>query len=301
MPTGLVSNIQRYSLHDGPGIRTTVFLKGCPLSCLWCHNPENGASHTEIMTVESRCVRCGECSDTCPSGLLSDRGTIGQGNGAPCRLCGACVEACPTGARQMVGKRMTVEEVMAEIRKDAIFYEDSGGGVTFSGGEPLAQPAFLQALVESCAACGIRTALDTCGFAPTGRLLAVAAVVDLVLYDIKSADDVRHTRFTGVSNRLILNNLRILGQAHGNIWLRIPVIPGLNDTEEELDAMARLAASVGGVRQINLLPYHRTATAKFQRMGRANELADVVPPSSERMQSILNRFTSLRLAARVGG
>ncbi len=196
---------------------------------------------------------------------------------------------------------MTVEQVMAEIRKDAIFHEESGGGVTFSGGEPLAQPEFLQALVQCCAAGGIRTALDTCGFAPADILRAVAAATDLILYDLKSVDDSHHVRFTGVSNRLILENLRLLGQFHGNIWLRIPIIPGLNDTEQELDAMARLATAVGGVRQINLLPYHRTATAKFQRMGRAYELADVAPPSSERMQAILNRFTSLGLAARVGG
>ncbi len=201
----------------------------------------------------------------------------------------------------MVGKRMTVDEVMAEIRKDAIFYDDSGGGATFSGGEPLAQPEYLQALLEACAARGIETAVDTCGFAPKERLLEVAAAADLVLYDLKSVDDLRHTRFTGVSNRLILDNLRSLGRVHGNIWLRIPIIPGLNDAEEELSAMARFAASVGGVRQINLLPYHRTAILKFQRMGRTYELAGVAPPSPDRMQEILNRFTSVGLTARVGG
>ena len=301
MLSGLVGNIQRYSLHDGPGIRTTVFLKGCALSCLWCHNPENRASHPEILTLESRCMRCGACAEVCPSGSLPNFGKTGQEGEEPCRLCGACVEACPTGARQVVGKPMTVNAVMAEIRKDAIFYEDSGGGVTFSGGEPLAQPEFLQALVEACAARGIATAIDTCGFAPWERLLAASAAADLVLYDLKSIDDSRHTRFTGVSNCLILDNLRALGRVHGNIWLRIPIIPGLNDADEELDAMARFAASVGGVRQINLLPYHRRAIAKFQRMGQTYELAGVAPPSSERMQSILNRFTTLGLTAKVGG
>jgi len=195
---------------------------------------------------------------------------------------------------------MTVDEVMAEIRKDAIFYDDSGGGVTFSGGEPLAQPEFLQAMLEACAARGIKTAVDTCGYASKDRVLTVATA-DLVLYDLKCVDDARHVRFTGVSNRLILENLRAIGQLHGNLWLRIPIIPGLNDAEEELNAMARLAASLGGVRQVNLLPYHRTAIQKFQRMGQPYELAGVTPPSPERMQTILNRFTSLGLKARIGG
>lgn len=298
MLSGLVSNIQRYSLHDGPGIRTTVFLKGCPLSCSWCHNPENRAPQRELISVESRCVRCGACVAACPSGHLWP---VGQGTGQPCRQCGACVAACPTGARQMVGKRMTVDDVLAEVRKDAIFYDDSGGGVTFSGGEPLAQPAFLLALLQACVAGGIRTALDTCGFAPQDHLLTAAAVTNLVLYDLKSIDDARHRRFTGVSNALILENLQTLGRVHGNIWLRIPIIPGVNDGEEELQAMAQLATSLRGLRQINLLPYHRTAIHKFQQLGRSYALAGLTPPSPEHMQTILNCFTSRGLNARVGG
>lgn len=208
MHSGVVAHIQRFSLHDGPGIRTTVFLKGCPLNCLWCHNPESRASRPEIMVVESRCIRCGRCASVCPNQLASDSIAFDQQPGAVCRLCGACVKACPSAARQMVGRQMTVGEVLDEIRRDTIFYDDSQGGVTFSGGEPLAQPQFLGSLLTACAAEGIHTAVDTCGFAAAEQVLAMAARADLILYDLKMLDDAKHTRLTGVSNALILDNLR---------------------------------------------------------------------------------------------
>ena len=300
MQYGLIGNIQRFSLHDGPGIRTTVFLKGCPLSCLWCHNPENRCAEPEIVAVEGRCMRCGRCAEVCPQG-----GVVAGGNGrqqAPtCKHCGACVEVCPTGARQTVGQQMSVAEVLAEVGKDGVFYEESGGGVTFSGGEPLMQSDFLKALLEACAAQGIHTAVDTCGFAATQHLLAVVAATDLFLYDLKTLDDAKHARLTGVSNAIILENLRLLGCVHHNIWLRIPIIPGLNDSAEELDALARFAASMCGVRQINLLPYHRTGVHKFQRLGRPYELADVRPPSPEYMAAVSQRFAALGLRAKIGG
>lgn len=201
----------------------------------------------------------------------------------------------------MVGRRMTAQEVVAEIRKDRIFYEDSGGGVTFSGGEPLAQAAFLRSLLAACRALGIHTAVDTCGFAAWEDLAEVAGLCDLVLYDLKIMDDAQHRRFTGVSNAAIIENLRKLGQVHPNIWIRIPVIPGLNDTAEELQPMARLAASIPGVRQVNLLPYHRTAIGKFKRLGQPYELADLTPPSAELMEEAAGRFYTLGLRVRVGG
>lgn len=190
---------------------------------------------------------------------------------------------------------------MVEIRKDTIFFGESGGGVTFSGGEPLAQPEFLRAMLDACAACGIETAVDTCGFAARDCLLDAAAVADLFLYDLKSLDDARHTRLTGVSNRLILDNLKALSRVHSNIWLRVPVVPGWNDSEEDLAAIARLAASLDGIRQVNLLPYHATASHKYQRLGKRYELNGVAPPTPERMQAVLDCFTSWGLTAKVGG
>ncbi len=301
MHSGVVAHIQRFSLHDGPGIRTTVFLKGCPLNCLWCHNPESRASRPEIMVVESRCIRCGRCASVCPNQLASDSIAFDQQPGAVCRLCGACVKACPSAARQMVGRQMTVGEVLDEIRRDTIFYDDSQGGVTFSGGEPLAQPQFLGSLLTACAAEGIHTAVDTCGFAAAEQVLAMAARADLILYDLKMLDDAKHTRLTGVSNALILDNLRALQPVHNNVWLRIPVIPGLNDGEEDLEALKGLAAGLPAVRQINLLPYHQTAKHKFRRLGISYELSDVRPPSAEFMERACARLRDGGLPTRIGG
>jgi pyruvate formate lyase activating enzyme len=301
MHSGLVAHIQRFSLHDGPGIRTTVFLKGCPLSCLWCHNPENRSSRPEIIVVESRCIRCGRCASVCPSQSADAPIAVDRQPAVVCRLCGACVKACPPGARQMVGRQMTVSQVLGEIRRDTIFYDDSQGGVTFSGGEPLAQPEFLGALLAACAAERIHTAVDTCGFAPTEQILAMAARADLILYDLKILDDEKHTRLTGVSNVRILDNLRAIQRVHNNVWLRIPVIPGLNDGEEDLEALRRLAAELPAVRQINLLPYHQTGRHKFRRLGLSYELNDIRPPSSQFMEHTLARFRDSGLTTRIGG
>jgi pyruvate formate lyase activating enzyme len=310
MLTGLVSNIQRYSVQDGPGIRTTVFLQGCPLDCWWCHNSEARSLTPQILVLEGRCLRCGACVHVCPRAHASP----GLADAAPgalasppeparsqCRLCGACVETCPTGARQRVGRTMTVDDVLAAIGEDTIFYDDSGGGVTFSGGEPLVQAEFLQAALAACRARGIHTALDTCGFAPRDKLLAAASQAQLVLYDLKFMDDARHRRYTGVSNRLILENLQALSRTRAQLWIRVPVIPGLNDAPTELDAMARFVAALGGVRQVNLLPYHRTGIQKQQRLGERARLGDTTPPMPERMEAAAEHFRAFGLRTKVGG
>jgi pyruvate formate lyase activating enzyme len=287
--SGVVFNIQRYSLQDGPGIRTTVFLKGCPLDCWWCHNPESQAPEPEVSVNEARCIHCGQCQEACASGLAG-----------PCTRCGACVDACPTDARRMVGRTMTTRDVLAEVRKDRIFYDESGGGVTLSGGEPLMQSGFVQDLLQASRDDGIHTAIDTCGYAPQEQLLAAAALADLVLYDLKMMDDVRHTRFTGVSNVPILENLVALGRRHHQIWIRLPVIPGVNDSATELESMAQFAAGVAGIRRVCLLPYHELGMHKSRRLGRSYRLDGTAIPRPEQLEEIARPFQQAGLEVMTG-
>jgi pyruvate formate lyase activating enzyme len=290
MTTGIVFNIQRYSVHDGPGIRTTVFFKGCPLDCWWCHNPESQSARPDVMVNENRCIRCGQCREACPQEL--------QG---PCSRCGACVEACPSGARQMVGQTMSVQEVLSQVLKDRIFYDQSGGGVTFSGGEPLMQHQFLLEILDACKQHGLHTALDTSGHALREQVLAAAAKSDLVLYDLKVMDDAKHIEYTGVSNARILDNLRALAQCHPAIWLRVPILPGLNDAEGDLADAAEFAASLGKcVQRVSLLPYHAIGSQKFARLGRPNRMENIAPPTPQRLEQIAERFRQLGLDTHIG-
>ncbi|MGA2555530.1 MAG: glycyl-radical enzyme activating protein, partial [Verrucomicrobiota bacterium] len=276
--SGLVFNVQKYSLHDGPGIRTTVFLKGCPLCCAWCHNPESRSASPELVLSENRCTACGECRRACPFGETAPGGGPMATDAAECTLCGQCAEACPTGARQIIGERRTIADIMEVVGQDRVFYEESGGGVTFSGGEPLSQPAFLKAMLAACRREGLRTAVDTCGFACTEVLLDIAGLSDLVLFDLKLMDDARHRQYTGVSNTPILANLRALARVHRNLWLRVPVIPGINDREEDMRAAAEFAAQLPGVQQVNLLAYHKFGLFKSRRLSQPYPLESVEPP-----------------------
>lgn len=301
LETGLVFNLQKYSVHDGPGIRTTVFLKGCPLCCAWCHNPESQSPKPEIVLLENRCAACGECRRVCPFGeTLAGEGPL-PAHPSECTVCGACADACPTGARQVIGQRMTVAEVMKAVLQDRVFYEDSKGGVTFSGGEPLTQPVFLKAMLEACRARGLNTAVDTCGMACTDLLLEVGRLADLVLFDVKMMDDARHLQYTGVSNRPILENLRQLDAVHENIRLRVPFIPGINDDRENLAGVARLAAGLKNVRQINLLPYHKIGLSKSLRIRHTYQMTGVEPPSPQRMEQAAELFRESGLNVRIGG
>lgn len=300
MLRGTVFNLQRYSIQDGPGIRTTVFLKGCPLSCAWCHNPEGIRRAPEIIVQENRCLACAECRSACPVG--SSEGAAGpMTTGYPqCTVCGACVSACPTEARRQVGRDVEPADLMREILRDRVFFEESCGGVTFSGGEPLHQPEFLLSMLRLCKDHGIHTTVDTCGLAAPERLMEAARLVDLFLFDLKLMDNTLHEHFTGCSNRLILHNLQFLAREHGNIWLRVPVIPGVNDSDENLRATAEYAKEIRP-RRVNLLPYHGTGAAKARRVGFARGLSEVEPPSAHFMNSARSVFERAGLMTQIGG
>ncbi len=301
MSSGLIFNIQRYSIHDGPGIRTTVFFKGCPLRCMWCHNPEGMSPQPEILVVESRCISCGECRRVCPKPTHGEDGDQYDNGRSRCILCGSCVAACPSGARELAGKPVGIADVIGQILRDRIFYDQSGGGVTFSGGEPLMQPEFLRAVLEECRRIGIHTAVDTCGYCAPDHILGIAPLTDLFLYDVKFMAEDEHIKYTGCSNLPILENLASLGRVHRNIWIRIPVIPGINDDDDHFEEAARFAASVPGVRQVNLLPYHKIGIAKFHRVGLSYQLKQVGDPAAERLETLKRMFLARGLKTTTGG
>ena len=297
---GKVLRIERFAIHDGPGIRTTVFLKGCPLRCVWCHSPESQILQPEFMPRPDRCVRCFGCTTACPQHAATPAGDRGPVAPAACDTCGACAEACPTGARELAGRTMSVDALMAEIERDRIFYDESGGGATFSGGEPLMQPAFLAHVVRSCRNSAIHVAIDTCGHADTGALLDIARDADMFLFDLKMMDEDRHLAYTGASNARILENLERLAAVHSNVLVRFPLIPGVNDDDGNVRATGAFLASLRLTR-VDVLPYHRAGLAKYDRLQRPYLLPDTQPPTADRQAHVVRLLEDCGLIVRPGG
>lgn len=283
MKTGIIFDIKKFAIHDGPGIRTTVFFKGCPLRCGLCHNPESQAFEPEVLYREGRCTKCGACLTACPNEARTLVDSYPVRDEKKCTKCGACLLACPAEAVEIVGREVTVDEVMKEIEQDIVFYDESSGGATFSGGEPLSQPEFLDALLEACEAQGIHTAVDTSGHANFETVRRIRGKTGLFLYDLKLIDREKHRAFTGVSNEGILENLRELSDQGADVILRVPLIPGVNDDEASLSDIGAFAASLKHRHPVDLLPYHTAGMEKYKRLNRTYLLPEVAPPSKERL------------------
>lgn len=283
---GIVTNIQRFSIHDGPGIRTTVFLKGCNLRCFWCHNPEDIRPQPEIQFFPERCIGCGMCTERCENGAHAMLNGVHVYMRDRCTACGRCTETCYAGGVVHVGKVMKVDEVMAEIRQDAAFYASSGGGVTLSGGEPLLQIDFAQALLKACRAEGMHTAIETAAHFPWRRIEAILPFVDLVMMDIKHIDSARHREVTGAPNERILDNARRLGEQPQQLIVRTPVIPGVNDSEDVIRAIASFVATLPNVVHYELLPFHPMAQSKYESFGLDYQAAHLSAPSKTHMTAL---------------
>ncbi len=299
--SGHVFDIKRYAIHDGPGIRTTVFLKGCPLRCRWCHNPESWKVGPEPSLRLSRCVRCGRCVELCKEHAISNSQGRPVTDPEKCVLCGACVAGCPGGAREIIGDTRTVAQVMAEVRKDVVFYDESGGGVTFSGGEPLMQPEFLLALLAACRAEGIRTAVDTTCHARPEAVRRIAEAADLILCDIKHMNRRRHEQYTGVDNRLILENIRMLAETGVEVIVRIPIVPGFNGDEPNVRQTAEFVRSLKTVRRVDILPYNRGGLEKAVRLTGQADLMEAQAPDGDTMTAIAGMLRDYGFEVKTGG
>ena len=301
-PTGCIFDIKRFAIHDGPGIRTTVFLKGCPLRCQWCDNPESQLKEPCLVYWWQRCIHCDTCLAECPRDAI----TVGPAGDRiihveRCDLCGRCVKACYPGALQQIGCQITVDEVFSVLEDDRPFYEESGGGVTLSGGEPLAQPAFAQALLRRCRDEYIHTAMETCGHAPWEIFRELLPYLDLLLYDLKELDPDRHQVFTAKSNELILSNLRAVALSPIPVIVRRPVIPSYNDALADMHELGHLLRELNTIQEVHLLPYHQLGRTKYERLGREYPLAGHPALQEEHVTALKDILESYGLPVRIGG
>jgi len=295
---GCIFDIQHYSIHDGPGIRSTVFFKGCPLNCAWCHNPESKIPNPEFMWWKDRCIGCNACAKACPNNAIGFNSML-KVDESKCKMCRNCVNACYSDALKIIGEEMSVAKVIREINKDRIFYEETAGGVTFSGGEPLLQHIFLKELLTECKHQGIHTAVETCGYADPNVILSIRGLVDLFLFDVKHMDDKLHFKYTGVSNQLILSNLRLI--KGWNTIIRFPLVTGINDDITNIEALGSLVRDYG-FPEIDLLPYHKAGSEKLKRLNNAvTPFLLVEQPQEEKLKEVKAVLEGYCIKVKIGG
>lgn len=301
-PVGTLFNIQRFSLHDGPGIRTVVFLKGCPLACRWCSNPESQSPQAQVLWHAERCLHCGRCLEACPRRAIRESAGSLVTDPQRCTACGSCVAGCPWGAREMAGFRRTVPEVLAEVLRDRPFYASSGGGLTLSGGEPAAQAGFCLALLDRASHAGVHGAMETAGCCAPETFADLARACALVLFDLKTADAGRFREQTGGELGTVLENLSRLDRNGRTPYIvRIPLVPGFNTDPESLDALAGRLEGLERLQSVHLLPYHRLGASKYPLLNRRYELAGVRPLDGEALELARRRFAGLRVPVQCGG
>lgn len=297
---GLVFNIQRFSVNDGPGVRTIVFLNGCPLRCKWCCNPESQELRPVVMFKEVNCVGCGNCNVVCPTGA-SGFAYPGKIDHTKCIACGKCVDVCYHKALELSGRWMTVEDLMKELYKDRVVYRRSGGGITVSGGEALVQHTFLLELLKTCKSVGWHTAIETTGFAKKEVLDEIVPWLDLVMMDIKHIDPVIHKQFTGVDNTKILENAIYISKMAKEMIVRVPVIPGFNADKKNITGIAKFATYMHNIKQIHLLPYHDLGSNKYGMLGKDYTLSDVKTPEASTMEELKEIVESYGFQCKIGG
>ena len=300
MAVGTIFDIQRFAIHDGPGIRTNIFLKGCPLRCWWCQNPEGQSPDPQLMYFEFKCLHCHLCVDVCPlraiEVVVKEGGDVHIIDRDKCNACGLCSDSCPSGALKMVGKVYTVEQLIEEIKRDIPLYDSSGGGVTFTGGEPLFQPQFLKEVLIACHDLGIHNAVETSGFVSSDIMKSLMKDVDLFLYDIKLMDDEESMLYVGGPSSVILSNLRLLVESGRgkDIIIRFPVIPTITDTDRNVKQIAEFLSALRDIEEIHLLPFHDVGE-KYQRLGMTYKMTVHSPPIQERLREIKETFESIGL------
>jgi len=297
---GMIFDIQRFSLHDGPGIRTLVFMKGCLLRCQWCSNPESQSFDPEIFFYEDKCIGCGECVKVCPFGeTLRENWPVDR---AECSGCGCCVSVCYAQARTLVGRSVGVKDVLGVVLRDRVFYEESGGGVTVGGGEPLEQPDFVAALLQSCRDEDVHTAIETCGLAHREVLEKVLQHTDLLLFDLKHMNTETHKRYTGAGNECILENAKNASKIAKEMIVRLPLIPNVNSSQENIEDLAQfITASLRRVRKVDVLPYHTMGASKIMRLGKKYPMNDFEPLKKTEIERAKAILESYGLEVKVGG